>query len=113
MLNTPTVNRSDVLRVVAREFPRDSAAVLALLENVTCTFIGTYRLHLALLKLASGSLQKLQESMLIPDSRDVVSLAEYPEYSKRGLRIEKMSDSDVQKIVDDDWLQYQNWLNAK
>lgn len=112
MQKTPDVTRDDFLRVIAREFPRDVETVIGLLENVTCPLIEANRLHLAHLKLSNGSLQKLHESLKTPDSRDVVSLAEYPSYTKRGsAAIDKLTPNEVQAIVDDDWHQYESWLN--
>jgi len=60
-----------------------------------------------------GSLQKLRESLTTPDSRDVVSRAEYPAYTRRMSAINKMSSAEVQAIVDDDWQQYERWLSAE
>ena len=114
MQKTPDVSRDDVLRVIARDFPDDIDAVMSLLDAITCPLIGADRLHLAHLKLSAGSLPKLHESLAIPDSRDVVSYAEHPAYSKRGWSaIDKMSPDEVQSIVDDDWHQYESWLNAE
>lgn len=114
MQQTPDVTRNDVLRVTAREFPNDVDVVLAIFDKLSCSLIEINRLHLSHLKLSGGSLQKLRESLTISDPRDVVSRAEYPDYSKRGWAvIDKLSQKEVQAIIDDDWRQYQSWLNAE
>ncbi|MDB2687115.1 hypothetical protein N9Y42_07865 [Mariniblastus sp.] len=114
MQRTPDVNRGDVLRVVNREFPDDANEVLSILENITCSLIGADRLHLAHLKLSGGTLQKLREGLTIPDSRDVVSCAEYPAHNELGSALlDKMSPDKVQEIIDLDWQQYKTWLNAE
>ena len=114
MQKTPDVTRDDVLRVIARDFPDDVDAVVSLFAAVTCPLIGVDRLHLAHLKLSAGSLPTLRESLTAPDSRDVVSSAEYPAYSKRGWSaVDKMSPDEVRSIVDNDWHQYESWLNAE
>jgi hypothetical protein len=114
MQPTPNVNRKDVLRVIARDFPEHSDEVLRLLRIVSCPLIGADRLHLALLKLADGSLESLQERVAVPaDSRDVVSRAEYPAYNRKSvIALNKLSDSELNEIFENDWQQYCDWLEV-
>lgn len=113
MQKTPDISRNDVLRVIWRDFPNDVDTVLSLLQGVTCPLICSERLHLAHLKLSAGCLKRLKQSLTLPDSRDVVSYAEYPAYSKHGSSIDKLSDDIVQSIIEEDWQQYASWLNAE
>ncbi len=80
---TPTVTSADVERVVRRDFLPDRVpAVLAILNEY-----GTerwhhepYRVRLAALKIAAGSLEELRVQIKIAktDYRDVLASAEYP-----------------------------------
>ena len=64
------------------------------------------RIELALKLTFIFYLVALRESLMTPDSRDVVSRAEYPSYRKRGwAAIDKLASSEVQAIIDDDWRQ--------
>ena len=114
MQPTPNVDRKDVRRVIARDFPGHADEVLRLLRTVSCPLIGADRLHIALLKLADGSLESLQKNIAVPaDSRDVVSLAEYPAYHRKSqTAMDKLSDSELKKIFEDDWRQYCDWLGV-
>jgi hypothetical protein len=108
---TPSVNRSDVERIVRRDFPSDNwATVRDLLD-----YYGTAtherekdRVQLAILKLADGSIDELliQIQTAKLDYRDVLSLAEYPSY-----RWSEKDESKIQKMYRDDWQQYSDWLS--
>jgi hypothetical protein len=108
---TPSVNRSDVERIVRRDFPSDNwATVRDLLD-----YYGTAtherekdRVQLAILKLADGSIDELliQIQTAKLDYPDVLSLAEYPSY-----RWSEKDESKIQKMYRDDWQQYSDWLS--
>ena len=42
--------------------------------------------------------------------REILSEAEYPMATKRWGSINKLSDSERQRIYDKDWAQYQQWF---
>ena len=69
------------------------------------------RVHAAILKIADGSLEKVEKyvEVAIIDYRDVLSWAEYPSYSKN--LFEKVSYEKKKQRNDDDWQQYNEWLN--
>lgn len=71
------------------------------------------RVHLAVLKLAAGSIERLRSEVenAKSDYRDVLGGAEYPGYMKRLLRIQKLSSDERQRIIEADWKQYQDWLS--
>jgi uncharacterized protein (UPF0335 family) len=101
-----------------RDFPADRASeVLALLDGY-----GTEdwhsepdRVHLAVLKFAAGSIERLRSEIENAkcDYRDVLGEAEYPGYMKRLFRIGKLPADERQRIVEADWRQYQDWLNRR
>lgn len=113
---TPTVSSADVERIVRRDFPADrSAEVLAMLAEY-----GTERWHrepdrvrLAALKLAVGRIEQLRHEIegAKCDYRDVLALAEYPSYCKRVRPSGGLAPDEVQRIIDADWKQYQDWLH--
>ena len=115
---TPDVAAHDVERVVRRDYPQESfESIMALLNQY-----GTIdwqrepdRVRLAALKNAGGSLTILTQQIELSqhDYRDVLAPAEYPGYTKKMFHIEKLSEADRKNIVDNDWKQYEEWLNRK
>jgi hypothetical protein len=111
----PQVNRADVLRIIARDYPpneRDQA--LAILGQYSGdTDAGTARSHLAILKLAVGEIGKLAAEVTIAtkDFRDVITPAEYPEFSQISFTgIKSLSDTQRETLKSRDWNQYRAWL---
>jgi hypothetical protein len=114
----PTVTRGDVERIVRRDFPADrEPEILAMLNEY-----GTEdwhrepdRVHLAILKLCGGEFEQLRSQLEAAkaDYRDVLSPAEYPGYTKRMFRIDRLSKGEQQKIIDADWKQYQDWFSKR
>lgn len=112
----PHVGREDVVRVVRREFSGHN-------ENEVLDILDEYgterwhpevpRVHLAILKLSAGSLDSLRKLVTTAktDFRDVVAPAEYPQCWKHG-GLHRMSDSEVNRIIEADWQQYCDWLKA-
>jgi hypothetical protein len=114
---SPDVTPADVERIVRRDFGDERAAeVLVLLEAY-----GPERWHrmpdrvrVACLKLARGDFEKLRSQIDAAqyDYRDVLGAAEYPGYMKRMFRIEKLPEAEQQRIIDEDWRQYQEWFQG-
>jgi hypothetical protein len=112
---TPTVTRADVERVVRRDFPPDQfdSVMSVLAEYGTQTWHRElHRVHLAVLKLAAGSLDGLRREIETAksDYRDALANAEYPAYMKKSFRISKLPAEERQRIIDEDWRQYETWL---
>jgi len=108
---TPSVTRSDVERIVRRDFhSEDFATVMALLDEYGTRSHETEkdRVQLAVLKNAAGSIDELliQIQTAKMDYRDVVSWAEYPSY-----RWGEKDEAKLQKIYREAWQQYTDWLN--
>jgi hypothetical protein len=105
----PQVSPEDVLRIVRRDFaPHEISEVSAMLDEVG----DEPRIQLAILKLASGNKKRVREVVEDAklDFRDVLSGAEYPEYSTKMPVVTMFPNAEIRKILDEDWEQYQNWL---
>src|SRR5687767_3459069 len=105
MQPTPKVSRSDVERIVRRDFPADRFDYVM----TTLDEYGTKdwqrerdRVQLAVLKLAAGSLDALRRYIewAKSDYRDVLGPAEYPGYTKKMFRIDKLPPAERQRIID-------------
>ena len=71
------------------------------------------RVHLAILKLCEGSLDRLEQwvATAIQDYRDVLALAEYRrEFARTPAELSKMSGEEVQALRDQDRREYLAWL---
>ena len=110
----PEVTREDVERVVRRDFSAKAfAKVLATLDQYNANSAApSARVQLAVLKLAAGNLGKLrkysEDAKL--DYRDVLVWAEYPDYMRKVPGPGQLQQSEVDRIIDADWKQYQAWL---
>ena len=114
----PDVTAADVERIVRRDYPADRV-------DEVLTMLGEYgaedwhpevdRVRMSILKLAAGNLEELRMHLEIAkrDFRDVLSVAEYPAYTKKWFHIDKLPPYEKQEIIDADWEQYQDWLNRK
>ena len=110
---TPQVSRSDVERVVRRDFPANMfSEMLGILDQY-----GTEdyhrekeRVQLAVLKLAGGSQERLRRAIEEAkcDYRDVLAPAEYPDYPWDAA---KLPEKEQRRIIDGDWKQYSDWLS--
>ena len=110
---TPTVTRADVERVVRRDFaPAVVRGVLDLLDSYNDR--EQARVQLAALKLANGDVARLGHYVEAAkcDWRDVLGAAEYPKYTKKAFRIDALFFEERRSIIDADWQQYQEWINA-
>lgn len=110
----PQVYEGDVLRVVYRDFPLDQhTQVLELIED--CEMKHTVRIMLACLKNANGTLARLKQQLADAGGywREIISQAEYPNYSKKQFRIinGRISEQEQRAIVELDKSQYLEWLN--
>jgi hypothetical protein len=113
---TPNVSNADVERVVRRDFPAARVdEVLAMLAEygTDAWHREPHRVRLAALKLAAGRLDRLRREIESAkcDYRDVLAPAEYPAYEKRVPGPGALPPGEVQRIIDTDWQQYQEWLS--
>ena len=113
----PSATDADVERIVRRDFADEHVAhVLATLGEYghESWHLEPARVRLAVLKLASRDLKKVRDGIeqAKSDFRDVLGPAEYPLYTKKLFRIDKMPDEAHNQIVQSDWEQYERWLEA-
>jgi len=109
----PDVSSGDVERVVRRDFASSEASrVLEILSEYQSESGSPFRVRLAALKLAGGDLDRLRQQIEAAkyDYRDVLASAEYPAYFKKMFRIDKLPADEKQKIIDEDWRQYETWF---
>jgi hypothetical protein len=114
----PQVDDSDVDRVVRRSFPeREHDQVRKLLSELSennCLSLWI-RARLAVLKLSDGDVSEVQKQIrpALVDCRDVIAPAESPRFWKigfKGYRI--LSQQEKQKLIDEDFEDYEQWLYA-
>ena len=109
----PELSQADIDRLIARDFPPiDRARVTAALEEYgkESWHNEVIRVRAAILKMADGDLERLRVDLEVAktDYRDVLAAAEYPLYSRRPF--DDMPDAERERIIADDWAQYQEWL---
>jgi hypothetical protein len=111
---TPSVNESDVARIVRRDYP--ASAVAEILELIAKVQVREKpRVVLACLKVADGNLERLKQQLADASGyyREMLGEAEYPLATKRWSRIPLLPENEVRAIYDQDWRQYIDWLNRK
>jgi hypothetical protein len=112
----PRVTRADVERIIRREFlPAQYETVLALLAEYGREdwHREVDRVHLAILKLSAGDIDALRRELEAAksDYRDVLAFAEYPACMRDGFNTFHLPTDEQQRIFDQDWAQYQDWLD--
>jgi hypothetical protein len=107
----PNVSEDDVVRIVRRDFPAAFDEVMALIAPVEVR--EKPRVVLGCLKIANGDLDRLRRELHTASGyyREILGEAEYPLYTKKWSRIDRLSDVEVQAIIDQDWKQYAEWLS--
>ena len=114
----PEVTKNDVVRIVQRDFPAKQFDIVMSVLNSYGTEQwqrGVNRVRLAVLKLADGNLQVLRREIdaAKSDYRDVLALAEYPEYMQKVSPSANLGEVERERIIRADWKQYQYWLNRE
>jgi hypothetical protein len=108
---TPSVNDSDVERIVRRDYPANVVdGILALITTIEVR--EKPRVVLACLKIAAGNLDRLRDELSCASGyyREQLGEAEYPLATRRWSRIESLPEDEVRAIYDEDWRQYSEWL---
>ncbi|MFN7978212.1 MAG: hypothetical protein U0P30_08760 [Vicinamibacterales bacterium] len=114
MQPVPVVSMDDVERILDRDFPGDrSVMARALLAEYgrRAWHREPVRVWLAALKLADGRLDRLRRAIDLADEdyRDVLSAAEYPQYSSTVPPNARPSPA-IDAITVEDARQYAEWL---
>jgi hypothetical protein len=109
----PNIKDADIQRIVERESPQSKFVDIETILKVYVseTEQGKNRVYASVLKLSEGNIDLLKKytDKANTDYRDVISSAEYPNYSDSGF--EDLSENEEEQIIKDDWAQYQHWLN--
>ncbi len=71
------------------------------------------RVILACLKIANGNVERLRNELSNASGyyREIINEAEYPYYSKKYFRMNKLSEDEQNKIIEKDRDQYLKWLS--
>jgi hypothetical protein len=107
----PDVTDTDVERIVRRDYPAElQAAIQDLIRGVEV--LEKPRVVLACLKNANGDVKKLKSELEDASGwwREIISAAEYPNYTKKMFRIDTLSAEEKARIIGKDRDQYLAWL---
>jgi len=118
---TPKISNEDISRIIESDFTKNND-VLNILNKFTQDIENdSNRVYAAILKISDGSVEKVEKYVEVAnvDYRDVLTLAEYPNYNKfyhdrvSDEKKRQLLDSDEKKsqLLDEDWKQYHEWLN--
>lgn len=109
----PTVSESDIERLVRRDYPSDvHAAIHEMIRGVEVR--EKARVIVACLKNGRGDFQKLKGELANASGwwREIIAEAEYPNYTKKMFRIDRLSAEEQERIIEKDKNQYLAWLNG-
>jgi hypothetical protein len=108
----PDVTEADVERVVRRDYPPEHrGAIHEMIRGVGVR--EKPRVILACLKNAKGDLQKLKGDLENAGGywREIIGEAEYPNYTKKMFRIDRLPREEQARIIEKDKTQYLRWLH--
>lgn len=114
MQYTPDVTEADVERIIRRDYPAEAHdTIREMVRGVTVR--EKPRVILSCLKNAKGDLQKLKGELTNADGwyREIISEAEYPNYTKVMFRIDRLPPGEEERIIEKDKAQYLKWLHAE
>ena len=110
---TPQVSEQDIERVLRRDFPVEHQQGLReMIQSIQV--IEKCRVILACMKNAGGDVQKLKGNLNEASGyyREILAEAEYPFYTKKMFRIDKLTEQQKADIIEKDKKQYLNWFNS-
>lgn len=108
---TPTVSESDVERVIKRDLPPErQEEIRTIIRDLEVR--EKPRVVLACIKSSGGDIQKLKGNLANASGwyREIISEAEYPNWTKKMFRLDKLSDAEQSEIIEKDKSQYLAWL---
>ena len=109
---TPGVSESDIERIVRRDYSPDlHAEIHEMIRDVEVR--EKPRVIMACLKNGNGDFQKLKGELTNAGGwwREIISEAEYPNYTKKMFRIDRLSAEEQERIIEKDKGQYLTWLH--
>jgi hypothetical protein len=110
----PEVSDSDVERVLRRDYAaEDHAAIREMIAGIEVR--EKTRIVMACLKNGKGDLTRLKGDLANAEGwwREIISEAEYPNYTKKMFRIDRIPEDEQQRIIEKDKAQYLKWLNGE
>lgn len=108
----PDVSAGDIERIVRRDYPSElHGAIQETIRGVEVR--EKARVILACLKNANGNFQKLKSDLINAGGywREIIDEAEYPNYTKKMFRIDRLSADAIERIIEEDKSQYLKWLH--
>ena len=109
----PIITKDDLKRIINREFPSIHTSEIERILNLYNSEIeeGRNRVQASVLKLSNGDISLLKDfiEQANNDFRNIIAMAEYPNYSKI-LFSKNFTNDEKQTIIDEDWIQYKSWL---
>lgn len=109
----PTVSDIDIERIVRRDYPSDlHASIHEMIRGIDVR--EKARVIVACLKNANGDFQKLKGELANAEGwwREIISEAEYPNYTRKMFRIDRLSATEQERIIEKDKNQYLTWLHG-
>ena len=109
----PNISDRDVKRIVERDFPQleftEIESILGAYKSESIK--GKNRVYASILKLSTGNIELIKKYVekANNDYRDVIALAEYPNYSEYAFDNDLTAEKKKQ-LISDDWTQYEEWL---
>ena len=106
------VTDADVERVIGRDYPPDKhAEIRELIRDVDVR--EKPRVMLACLKNGNGDFGKLKGDLTNASGwyREIISEAEYPNYTKKMFHFDSLSIEEKERIFEADKAQYLEWLS--
>jgi hypothetical protein len=110
---TPDVSDADVERIVLRDMaPARQDEIRAIIRQLEVR--EKPRVVLACLKLADGDVARLKRNLAEAAGywREIIGDAEYPNYTRKLFRIDRLTADERARIIDKDREQYLAWLDA-
>lgn len=110
----PSVSERDIERIVQRDYPSDlHAAIHEMIRGIEVR--EKPRVIVACLKNANGNFERLKGELTNASGwwREIIGEAEYPNYTKKMFRIDRLPADEKERIIDKDRTQYLAWLHRR
>ena len=108
------VTDADIERIIVRDYPPDQhAKIRELIQGIEVR--EKPRVMLACLKNGRGDFKKLEGELANASGwyREIILEAEYPNYSKKMFRIDRLTPEEKERIFEADKAQYLAWLSRE
>ena len=108
----PEVTEADIERIVRRDYPPEVHAQIHKWIDAVEMREKT-RVIMACLKNSAGDLKHLEGDLHNATGwwREIISDAEYPNYTKKMFHIDRLSAEEQERIIEKDKVQYLEWLH--